>query len=211
MNDTIETSKDVRVVKADPEKILVALTDTEVLQRSRRAAQLEQQVEKMKGDLTAQQKLQKSEIAKLETARKAISNEIAIGQRYIEVECRDVYNFRLGKVSTMRWDTRQEIRERPMTVLERQGELPFDDEGDDEDKNTDASGTGGTAAETDDPEGGAASLAADQAASAAGRGTDDGIVVDDDHDPTKEPEPELPTRKKPSGGKGGKGSRKAKS
>lgn len=209
MNDQIETSQDVKVVKADPEKILVALTDAEVLQRSRRAAQLEQQVEKRKGDLAAAQKLEKSEIAKLETARKAISNEIAIGQRYIEIECRDVFNFRLGKVSTLRWDTKQEIRERPMTVAERQGELPFDDDDSDDDPDSDASGTGGSEdsdADLTDEE----SLARDQADSAAGRGTDD-IVVDDDHDPNAEP-PELATQKKKkakkkTAGKGGKGSK----
>jgi hypothetical protein len=212
MNTAIDTSKDVKIEKADPEKVLVALTDSEVLQRSRRAAQLEQQVEKKKKDLADAQKLEKSEIAKLESVRKQISQEIAVGQRYIEVDCLEVYNFRLGKVSLIRVDTREEIRERPMTVLERQQELPLDD---------DSSGTDGADledpdddTEDDEPEHNpdteehpdtsllddAASLARDQADSAAGRGTDG--------------EPLLATQKKKRAPRGeGKGSRggKAKS
>lgn len=204
MNDQIQTSETgtkehpVKVVNGRTKNLSVPLTDKEKGAKGDVVAHLVHKILAKKEEKKNQGAQLKSEIDELESELKRVSLEISTGVVYRDVPIREEHNYRLGTYREVRLDTDQVINERPLTAAERQPELPLGD-----------GGSGGGEDESDDAAD-AESLAADQAASAAGRGTDDDIVVDDDHDPTKEPEPELPTRKNPKG-KGGKGSRKAKS
>lgn len=215
MNDKISTSDDSKhpvKIERFQRNLRVLLTIDERLDRADRVAAIENDIANKEADRDAAKKHANAQIEELQAEKQRLNGEVRDRAKYADVLCERRFNYRLGKVQEVRTDTQEVLDERPLTDRERQLENGLKDPKPTENANTaSASGTGGSADDTDedpdtsvlDPD--SASLARDQADSAAGCHSSDadGIVVDDDHDPEKEPE--LPTRKKARGGKGSRG------
>jgi hypothetical protein len=227
MNDSIQN-----YVKPEPfeTELPVELTDTELLQRGKRAAIISKDIANKISALDTLKQSYKAQVKELESERERIEFEQREGVKQQLVRCERRFVYRTGEVQEVRLDTGEIMNVRPMNERERQPDLPglgkpkaaaedFMTPEDDDD----STGTGGSSLDDPDEDSDSpvvendyasdtdespdtslldddASLAQDQADSAAGRGTDG--------------EPELQTQKKKRAPRGeGKGSRggKAKS
>lgn len=70
----------------------------------------------------------KGRLGELDSSRKRLQKELQRKKETRPVECREVHDDRRGQVTIIRCDTETQIESRPMTVEERQGDLPLEDE-----------------------------------------------------------------------------------
>jgi hypothetical protein len=129
------TRKVVRTLKKETRKLPVRLTDEEVLETSRKAAAIDNEIrdlenreERLKGDATAAKKQAES----LERDRRELQIIVRQGSEDREVEVVTEANMRTGIAREIRTDTREVIRERPLTVEERQGVIFHEEESEEE-------------------------------------------------------------------------------
>src|SRR6185295_19803313 len=99
------------------------LSKHEVADRALRAAHLIQTRDNVELEAKASQGRSKAHIKQLEADIRLLSAEIRDETTDRLVQCEERKDFARNAVETVRLDTNEKIDERPMTALERQGEL----------------------------------------------------------------------------------------
>jgi hypothetical protein len=105
------------------EMLLCALDDDEVLHRGEDCARLDEEIEELEEERKAASRFAKEKIKTLLLQRKHLSSEVRARKAKREVAIELRLNFELRMAQTVRTDTEEVIRERPLTFEERQGRL----------------------------------------------------------------------------------------
>ena len=105
------------------EKLAVRLTDAEVLEFSRRAAQAYQKLVQANLEKKMAMSDYKAQVEEIQVNISYLQGIVASGIEYREVQCEKVMHTHLGEVTITRLDTGHLIETRPMTPKERQMSL----------------------------------------------------------------------------------------
>ena len=110
--------------RAFTELLPVKLTVAELAERAKKAAAARHRIADFEVQKKAAADTWKAKIELAENERDGLLDAIASGSEEREVEVVETFEFRTGIVTVTRTDTGDVIRERAMSALERQPELP---------------------------------------------------------------------------------------
>jgi hypothetical protein len=99
------------------------LTDSEIAGAARKRAALETEIAKVDSAFNVEREKHKKALGTLEGQAGALADLIRKGYEMRETECRVEYDYQAGLVSTVRVDTREVVKTRPMSDTEK-GEGP---------------------------------------------------------------------------------------
>lgn len=108
------------------EALKTQLTDRERNEKAVALAAEQGELERKEGEKTALNATLSSEIKEAKARISTMTREINQGWVFMDVECHDVPNWDSLSVETVRTDSGEKIRERPMTEAERQRPLPLE-------------------------------------------------------------------------------------
>lgn len=106
------------------EMLPVRLTEAEIAERARRASVARRKIAEFEAQKDIAAKHWKTKIDAAEQERDELLDTIDSGVEERAVECVETFEWRTGTVVVSRADTKERIRERAMTYLERQPSLP---------------------------------------------------------------------------------------
>lgn len=108
------------------ERLMCALTDDEIRDRSHKAAHILGDRDNLEAQLKEYVGGEKSRIKRMDGEHRRLSAEVRERVTEREVKCERRYNYRLGTVTDVRLDTGESLNERPMSAEERQMHFPED-------------------------------------------------------------------------------------
>jgi hypothetical protein len=114
----------LRVIKKVKEQLAVRLDEGEILDRARKAAAIQRQIQELEAEeeqAKAQATSKKKQAEKLDQDRRRLEFSVHQGSEEREVEVAHEADMRTGIVQEIRLDTREVLRERRVTSEESQG------------------------------------------------------------------------------------------
>jgi murein L,D-transpeptidase YcbB/YkuD len=114
----------LRVIKKAKEQLSVKLDEGEILDRARKAASIQRQIQELESEeeqAKAQATSKKKQAERLDQDRRRLEFAVHQGSEEREVEVAHEADMRTGVVQEVRLDTREVLRERRMTSEESQG------------------------------------------------------------------------------------------
>ena len=108
------------------ESLVCHLVPGEVADRADRAARLQADHDQLAERIAAEQKSGKAQLARIAEEQHRLLEEVRTRQGYRPVECERKPDFEAGVLRTVRLDTGEVVRQRPLTPEERQTQLFVD-------------------------------------------------------------------------------------